>query len=149
MCLHVSPSTPNKPKEASAATKFRRPSNLRPGERRSDGRSGACGEDSGDVASLPTNIRPGAAARNAQNGTFAAPKKHENPAKRRALAVSGRMVREPANTGDFAHLRSYLRASCHVHTGRRAHRDPLYAIPHTRMLIRGVRRRMLGKSDPS
>lgn len=46
-------------------------------------------------------------------------------------------------------LRSHLRSSCHAHTGRRAHRDPLYAIPHTRMLIRGVRRRMLGKSDPS
>jgi hypothetical protein len=57
----------------------------------------------------------------------------------RTCGISGRTVREPINTGDFGSLRSHLRSPYRAHTRHRALGDPVYAIPHTRMLPRGIR----------
>jgi hypothetical protein len=47
---------------------------------------------------------------------------------------SGRTVRVGFPKRFLGRLRSRLRSSCHVHTGLRAHRDPVYAMLNKRML---------------
>ena len=56
---------------------------------------------------------------------------------RGSLRQSGRTVRVGFLMRFSERLRSHLRSSYRVHTALLARRDPMYAIPHAHMLLRG------------